>query len=505
MNWRLHSVLVVTLAGAVATPAAIPALGQIPATAPAGRRRRANRAAISDFSGAWFDPGLGFGPPLSGPGPVRNKTRLPTGASNFSMLVGDYTNPILKPAAAEAVKKFGEISASGIAYPDPDNMCLQYPLPYLFWNFSMRMLQQPDRVTFIYAHDNDYRHVRLNQQHPAVVVPSLHGDSVGHYEGDTLVVDTVGIKEGPTAWLTGSARLIRRPCTWSNVTASLILKPRRQRSRSRKEWPRTGAVDPNYRGGACNSNSRSMMTAFSPCRGRRPSPTAATPIPIGMNGFAPKMSSTTIREPTSPTRTRTCRQRTSLIFEGQSVRRRNEFAFPRSVARMSAATCGRALPDARPRGRSSGLRLPIGTVRAPASPHAARAVPDVGQRVRSSGLQLLHACRRRARSVLALRCGPDVKGPTLAATSEASAECRPRRSPLLSRRDVLTTAVAAGAGLALASQGSEPAQARFEGRTIVDLQVHLWLASTPECPWPADGIGQAHIPRRSRITNCCRA
>ena len=113
---------------------------------PRRRRRRANRR--SDFGfflvrGSIQD--FGFGPPLSGPGPVRNKTRLPTGASNFSMLVGDYTNPILKPAAAEAVKKFGEISASGIAYPDPDNMCLQNPLPYLFWNFSMRMLQQPDR------------------------------------------------------------------------------------------------------------------------------------------------------------------------------------------------------------------------------------------------------------------------------------------------------------------------------------------------------------------------
>src|SRR5262249_61850706 len=32
-------------------------------------------------------------------------------------------------------------------------------------------------------------------------------------------------------------------------------------------------------------------------------------------------------------------------------------------------------------------------------------------------------------------------------------------------------------------------------RIIVDAQVHLWLADTPERPWPADGVGQAHIPR----------
>jgi hypothetical protein len=67
--------------------------------------------AIPDFSGIWSHPSLpGFEPPVSGPGPVLNKSRLPTGQSNPSRYVGDYTNPILKPQAAEEVKKHGEIS-----------------------------------------------------------------------------------------------------------------------------------------------------------------------------------------------------------------------------------------------------------------------------------------------------------------------------------------------------------------------------------------------------------
>ena len=65
---------------------------------------------------------------------------------------------------------------------------------------------------------------------------------------------------------------------------------------------------------------------------------------------------------------------------------------------------------------------------------------------------------------------------------------------MISRRDVVTTSLAAGAGLAMA-QPSEPARAELSGRIIVDSQVHIWLANTPERPWPADGIGQAHIPR----------
>jgi hypothetical protein len=56
------------------------------------------------------------------------------------------------------------------------------------------MIQQPDKVTFYYSGNGDIRHVRLNEPHPAHVTPSWYGVSVGHYEGDTLVIDTVGQK-----------------------------------------------------------------------------------------------------------------------------------------------------------------------------------------------------------------------------------------------------------------------------------------------------------------------
>src|SRR5438445_220117 len=38
------------------------------------------------------------------------------------------------------------------------------------------------------------RRVRLNLPHPLALTPSWYGDSIGHYEGDTLVIDTVGVK-----------------------------------------------------------------------------------------------------------------------------------------------------------------------------------------------------------------------------------------------------------------------------------------------------------------------
>ena len=63
------------------------------------------------------------------------------------------------------------------------------------------MVQQKDKITILYEEDHEIRHIRMNQPHPAQVTPSWYGDSVGHYEGDTLVIDTVGVKSGPFAML----------------------------------------------------------------------------------------------------------------------------------------------------------------------------------------------------------------------------------------------------------------------------------------------------------------
>src|ERR1700675_1643006 len=68
---------------------------------------------------------------------------------------------------------------------------------------------------------------------------------------------------------------------------------------------------------------------------------------------------------------------------------------------------------------------------------------------------------------------------------------------MLSRRDVLTTTAAAGAGLAMAAQAYEPPKSQLASRIIVDAQVQIWLAQTTLLPWPppARGLREARIPR----------
>jgi len=212
MNMQRDLLLFAILAMAAATPGGQAPLAQTTTSAPAPASSATHGAAsIPDFSRVWRHPSFPwFEPPASGPGPVTNRSRGPQrpagltgsqaspptkeGVSNYDQLVGDYTNPILQPWAAEVVKKFGEISLAGITYGNPSNQCWPEPMPFIFKHFQMQMIQEPDRVTILYNEGHEMRRVRLNQSHPAQVTPSWYGDSVGHYEGDTLVIDTVGVR-----------------------------------------------------------------------------------------------------------------------------------------------------------------------------------------------------------------------------------------------------------------------------------------------------------------------
>jgi hypothetical protein len=153
-------------------------------------------ATIPNFAGLWARMTFGAEPPASGPGPLVNLMHRGDGAFDGGKLVGDYNNPILKPAAAAEVKRQGEISKTGNAFPDPSNQCAPQQPPFILRQQEIQLLQEKDRVTILYMLDHHVRQVRLNASHPQRVTPSWSGDSIGHYEGDTLVVDTVGIKPG---------------------------------------------------------------------------------------------------------------------------------------------------------------------------------------------------------------------------------------------------------------------------------------------------------------------
>ena len=183
---------------ALAAAAATPVMGQnvAPGAASASTGGVQGATSIPDLSGIWGRDWFTFEPPSSGPGPIISKLRNPDGTLIHSA-VGDYSNPILRPQAAEVVKKKGEIELSGAAFPSPHNQCWPEPTPYtLSIQLGLLVIQQKDEVILISLHDQQARHVRMNVPHSAHLTPSWQGESVGHYEGDTLVIDTIGQKLG---------------------------------------------------------------------------------------------------------------------------------------------------------------------------------------------------------------------------------------------------------------------------------------------------------------------
>jgi hypothetical protein len=239
----------VTLVTAVANPV----FGQTaaPAVAPT-RTATPGVASAPDFSGVWRHGSLPWLiPPASGPGPVTNRSRTPdTGVSNYGQLVGDYTNPILQPWAADVVRKKGELSLAGVTYPSPGNQCWPQPVPFLFKHMAMSMLQLPDRIVMLFNEDHEVRWVRLNQPHPAKVTSSWHGDAVGHYEGDTLVIDTVGVRtDHPYAMIdlfgtpyTENLHVVERYRLRDHEDVKDVL----QRG-AKENWRPGGPVNPNYK------------------------------------------------------------------------------------------------------------------------------------------------------------------------------------------------------------------------------------------------------------------
>jgi hypothetical protein len=86
-----------------------------------------------------------------------------------------------------------EVLGNKIAYT-PHSSCTPAGVPaYHLYGFQpMYFLQTPKVVVMMFSGDKQVRRVYLNQPHSSNPKPSWYGESVGHYEGDTLVVDTIG-------------------------------------------------------------------------------------------------------------------------------------------------------------------------------------------------------------------------------------------------------------------------------------------------------------------------
>ena len=138
--------------------------------------------------------------------PLRNDPAHPRVSNQEAALTGKQPNyfiadlansTILKPWVVERMKKDNaEVLAGKIGFT-PHSSCAAAGVPgfHLYGFQPLYFVQTPKQVLMIYSNDQQVRRVYLDVPHSADPRPSWYGESVGHYEGDTLVVDTIGLND----------------------------------------------------------------------------------------------------------------------------------------------------------------------------------------------------------------------------------------------------------------------------------------------------------------------
>ena len=178
--------------GAIVRPVGTIMLGMIWLAALTGFGRPSEGTAVPDLAGPWMRTGnaFDFAPPPPGIGP----RALVNVSGNDLVPIGNIDSPILKPWAAAEIKKHNELLRAGKLALDAPASCMPMGVPYVLQvRENVWLLQQPDTVTIIYQNDYQRRVVHLDAPHSAHPVPSWFGESIGRYEGESLIVDTTGI------------------------------------------------------------------------------------------------------------------------------------------------------------------------------------------------------------------------------------------------------------------------------------------------------------------------
>ncbi len=137
-----------------------------------------------------IDPPDGHVPPAN---PAARKRQaagrgLPTSDTGESQDVtattrrGEFDDPELRPLSERCLLGFGSTSGPPA-------------LPDYFYNDLHQIVQTPDSVMILSEMIHDARIVRMNAQHLPKYIRRWMGDSVGHWEGDTLVIDTTNFSD----------------------------------------------------------------------------------------------------------------------------------------------------------------------------------------------------------------------------------------------------------------------------------------------------------------------
>jgi hypothetical protein len=138
-----------------------------------------------DFTGVWAGPGF------SGKvGPRDTETNI----------LNKYDPKIFPPFVPGGQALYSPSSTGDLRFDDPLALCLPVGIPRLITGpLAQQWVHAPGKIIILYEWFNDYRIIPLgapNRPHMPYGEPGVLGDSLGWWEGDTLVIDTINLYKG---------------------------------------------------------------------------------------------------------------------------------------------------------------------------------------------------------------------------------------------------------------------------------------------------------------------
>jgi hypothetical protein len=154
------------------------------------------------------DPTLKLTPPLRGSRPAPAGSAPPNPdphnfegvwwLEGYEYMLGPEGGvpPPLKPEYIKVLERRIRAKNKGTPEADASTQCFPHGMPRLMESpYPIEIVQTPGRVTFLHEVAHNVRRIYLDSPHPANLRHTFLGDSRGHWEGDTLVVDTIGMND----------------------------------------------------------------------------------------------------------------------------------------------------------------------------------------------------------------------------------------------------------------------------------------------------------------------
>ena len=170
-----------------------------------------------DFTGVWAGPGFRH-----------------TGKDTDSATVRLYTDAKMASIKPEGESLFHRAHTGNVRIDDPTAICLpngltrQIPSPY-----AQQFIQTSNQLVILYEYMHFFRVIPFgapNRPHAADIEPTYMGDSLAWWDGDTLVIDTVGLNrwmldayhpdDGGSRWHSDQAHVVERIKLTDRLNAS---------------------------------------------------------------------------------------------------------------------------------------------------------------------------------------------------------------------------------------------------------------------------------------------